>query len=269
MLDGARHGASSTGTRTSCARAPRSSSRATSPGSSTARRARVSVLVHDPEPSAPHAVVDLNAVEKGTATAGRQFVLGATPGRGCGSVTQFIGLVPPGRAPDHFHTYDEVIYVLEGEGTLDIDGEQARARRRLVRPPAGPPRSLPGEHRRERAAPARRLPPGRLAGRGLLPRRHARRPTDEEMTVPSIERSADVVWEGNVARGDGTITAETGAFSELPFSLPIAHRASAGQDEPGGAARRGARRLPHDVARERADRGGHAADAARRARARS
>jgi uncharacterized cupin superfamily protein len=85
----------------------------------------VSVLIHDPEPSTGHAVLDLNAVETGTATAGRQFLLGATPEVGCASVTQFIGLVPPGRAPDHFHTYDEVIYVLEGEGVLEIDGEQA------------------------------------------------------------------------------------------------------------------------------------------------
>jgi mannose-6-phosphate isomerase-like protein (cupin superfamily) len=72
-----------------------------------------------------HAVVDLGAAEKGTATAGRQFVLGATPEIGCESATQFIGLVPPGRAPDHFHTYDEVIYVLEGEGALHIDGDEA------------------------------------------------------------------------------------------------------------------------------------------------
>jgi len=84
----------------------------------------VSVLVHDPEPSSGHAVLDLATVEKGTATAGRQFVLGATPACGCASVTQFIGLIPPGRAPDHFHRYDEVIYVLEGEGLLEIAGEQ-------------------------------------------------------------------------------------------------------------------------------------------------
>jgi osmotically inducible protein OsmC len=38
--------------------------------------------------------------------------------------------------------------------------------------------------------------------------------------VPRIERSAVVSWEGNVARGAGTITADTGAFSELPFTLP-------------------------------------------------
>lgn len=85
----------------------------------------VSVLVHAPEPSSGHAVIDLKEVEAGTATAGRQFLLGATPEVGCASVTQFIGLVPPGRAPDHFHAYDEVIYILEGEGVLEIGGEQA------------------------------------------------------------------------------------------------------------------------------------------------
>jgi len=88
----------------------------------------VSVLVHEPEPATGHAVLDLESIEKGAATAGREFVLGATPEAGCASVTQFVGLIPPGRAPDHFHTYDEVIYVLEGEGMLEIDGEQAPLR---------------------------------------------------------------------------------------------------------------------------------------------
>ncbi len=89
----------------------------------------VSVLVHDPaRAAATHAVVDLNEVEEGQATAGRAFLLGATPEVGCESVTQFIGLIPPGRAPDHFHRYDEVIYVLEGEGVLEIGGEQAPLR---------------------------------------------------------------------------------------------------------------------------------------------
>ena len=89
----------------------------------------VSVLVHEPAPAATtHALVDLHAVERGEATAGRAFLLAATPEVGCESVTQFIGLVPPGRAPDHFHRYDEVIYVLEGEGVLEIGGEQAPIR---------------------------------------------------------------------------------------------------------------------------------------------
>ena len=37
--------------------------------------------------------------------------------------------------------------------------------------------------------------------------------------MPRIERSARVEWEGNVARGQGTITADTGAFSGLPYTL--------------------------------------------------
>jgi uncharacterized cupin superfamily protein len=90
----------------------------------------LSVLVHDPAAATgPSAVIDLAASERQSATAGRQFVLGAGPECGCASVTQFVGLVPPGRAPDHFHTYDEVIYVLEGEGFLEIGGEQAPLRR--------------------------------------------------------------------------------------------------------------------------------------------
>jgi osmotically inducible protein OsmC len=38
--------------------------------------------------------------------------------------------------------------------------------------------------------------------------------------VPRIERVADLVWEGSTARGEGTITAGSGAFEALPFSLP-------------------------------------------------
>ena len=85
----------------------------------------ISVLVHDPLPSSGHAVLDLGEMERGTATAGREFLLGATPECGCASVTQFVGLIPPGRAPDHYHEYDEVIYVLEGHGELCIGGQTA------------------------------------------------------------------------------------------------------------------------------------------------
>ena len=89
----------------------------------------VSVVVHDPPAATTtHAVIDLNEVDRGNATAGRQFLLGATPDSGCTSVTQFVGLVPVGRAPDHFHTYDEVIYILDGRGELLIGGETAELR---------------------------------------------------------------------------------------------------------------------------------------------
>jgi len=38
--------------------------------------------------------------------------------------------------------------------------------------------------------------------------------------MPRIARSADVVWEGNLARGTGSITAASGAFADMPYSLP-------------------------------------------------
>ena len=37
--------------------------------------------------------------------------------------------------------------------------------------------------------------------------------------MPRIERSAKVEWEGSVARGAGTISADTGAFGGLPYTL--------------------------------------------------
>ena len=91
----------------------------------------LSVLVNEPEPvpGGTHALVDLAKEGRGQATANRQFTLGVTPAVGCRSVTQFIGFVPPGRAPDHFHRYDEVLYVLAGAGVLHIEGESAPFRR--------------------------------------------------------------------------------------------------------------------------------------------
>jgi len=87
----------------------------------------LSVLVHDPlpVPEGTHAVVDLAQEDRQSATAARQFSIGLDPAVGCLSVTQFVGFVPPGRAPDHFHRYDEVLYILEGEGVLHIAGEHA------------------------------------------------------------------------------------------------------------------------------------------------
>ena len=62
-----------------------------------------------------------------------QPVLPASPNRefrylvnqdmGCLDVTQFVGVIPPGRAGMHSHVYDEVIYVFEGEGILHLDGD--------------------------------------------------------------------------------------------------------------------------------------------------
>jgi mannose-6-phosphate isomerase-like protein (cupin superfamily) len=64
--------------------------------------------------------LQLNDAEAQQATANREFRLVVTPEAGCPSVTQFVGYIPVGRAPDHFHTYDEVLYILSGEGVLHV-----------------------------------------------------------------------------------------------------------------------------------------------------
>jgi len=51
-------------------------------------------------------------------TGDRKFRVLFGPGSGCEAATQFVGEIPPGRAPLHSHTYDEVVLVLEGEGVL-------------------------------------------------------------------------------------------------------------------------------------------------------
>jgi osmotically inducible protein OsmC len=50
--------------------------------------------------------------------------------------------------------------------------------------------------------------------------------------VPRITRTAEVVWKGNVARGNGSISAGTGAFEALPFSLPTRIGDPAGKTSP-------------------------------------
>jgi mannose-6-phosphate isomerase-like protein (cupin superfamily) len=42
---------------------------------------------------------------------------------GCLDATQFVGIVEPCRAPDHSHTYDEVGYIVEGQGFAHVEGE--------------------------------------------------------------------------------------------------------------------------------------------------
>jgi mannose-6-phosphate isomerase-like protein (cupin superfamily) len=41
---------------------------------------------------------------------------------GCVDVTQFVGLVQPSKAPMHSHPYDEVGYIIEGEGFAHVGG---------------------------------------------------------------------------------------------------------------------------------------------------
>lgn len=90
----------------------------------------VSVLSPQPGQPAPGAaecevapvsehIVD-EAEQEPLPTGDRWFKLLVTPRMGCQNVTQFVGFIPHGRAPFHTHTYEEVIYIIEGEGVVHI-----------------------------------------------------------------------------------------------------------------------------------------------------
>jgi mannose-6-phosphate isomerase-like protein (cupin superfamily) len=59
-----------------------------------------------------------------SATADREFRIVFDADNGCPSATQFVGYIPVGAAPPHYHLYDEVIYVLDGNGVLHMGGEE-------------------------------------------------------------------------------------------------------------------------------------------------
>lgn len=50
--------------------------------------------------------------------------------------------------------------------------------------------------------------------------------------MPRIERSSHITWDGNAARGVGTISGDTGAFTALPFSLPTRIGQAEGKTSP-------------------------------------
>jgi mannose-6-phosphate isomerase-like protein (cupin superfamily) len=51
-------------------------------------------------------------------TGNRTFRLLVNQDLGASRVTQFSGIIPHGRAPMHHHTYEEAIYIIEGEGRV-------------------------------------------------------------------------------------------------------------------------------------------------------
>ncbi|HEY4459954.1 MAG TPA: cupin domain-containing protein [Pseudonocardiaceae bacterium] len=89
----------------------------------------VRVVVADPAGAevatgARRTITLLDEQEIGHATAGREYRILADPSTGFRSGTHFVGDVPTGEpAPLHYHRYNEVIYVLQGNGILHIDGE--------------------------------------------------------------------------------------------------------------------------------------------------
>jgi mannose-6-phosphate isomerase-like protein (cupin superfamily) len=64
------------------------------------------------------------------------------PGRGCAAATQFVGEIPPGRAPVHSHPYDEVVLILAGEGVVHADQDHPLAAGSCVHLAPGQPHCL-------------------------------------------------------------------------------------------------------------------------------
>lgn len=92
----------------------------------------VSVLALEPEVAAGEGPerVAVRLAEQPAHPAGkdREFRYVANEEIGCRTVTQFVGSIPPGKAKPHYHTYEEVAYILEGEGVLHIGGESSTVR---------------------------------------------------------------------------------------------------------------------------------------------
>jgi len=65
-------------------------------------------------------VVALDRVEPGQATGARSFQVLHGPHNGSTRATLFVGYIPPGRAPWHYHLYDEIVWILSGTGRLHL-----------------------------------------------------------------------------------------------------------------------------------------------------
>jgi len=58
------------------------------------------------------------ADRRAVSTADRSYRVLVDEEVGSTQVTQFAGSIPPGRAPDHFHNYEEALFILRGEGRM-------------------------------------------------------------------------------------------------------------------------------------------------------
>ena len=81
-----------------------------------------SVDLHAPM-GARDRVVELASAEAQRATGARSFQILFGPHNGSTRATLFAGFIPPGRAPWHYHLYDEIVWVPDGRGRLHVGGE--------------------------------------------------------------------------------------------------------------------------------------------------
>jgi quercetin dioxygenase-like cupin family protein len=65
----------------------------------------------------------LDDAETSAASGSRSFQILFGPHNGSTRATLFVGFVPPGRAPWHYHQYDEIVWIPEGPGRLHLGGD--------------------------------------------------------------------------------------------------------------------------------------------------
>ena len=67
-------------------------------------------------------IVQIEEVAAGEATGSRSFQILFGPHNGSTRATLFVGYIPPGRAPWHYHLYDEIVWVWRGAGRFHLEG---------------------------------------------------------------------------------------------------------------------------------------------------
>ena len=68
----------------------------------------------------PERVISIEHVEPGKATGSRSFQVLFGPTNGSTRATMFVGYVPPGKAPWHYHLYDEIVWIWRGPGRYHV-----------------------------------------------------------------------------------------------------------------------------------------------------
>lgn len=69
-------------------------------------------------------VVVLDDASSEHATGARSFQILFGPHNGSTRATLFAGYLPPGRAPWHYHLYDEIVWIPQGPGSLHLRGSE-------------------------------------------------------------------------------------------------------------------------------------------------
>ncbi|HJZ68961.1 MAG TPA: cupin domain-containing protein [Blastocatellia bacterium] len=82
------------------------------------------MAIRPPGDTKPFRVINEND-QPAIPVADRTFRLLVNQDLGAQRVTQFVGVIPPGRAPMHYHTYEEAMFIIKGQGRLWTDDGDA------------------------------------------------------------------------------------------------------------------------------------------------